>query len=83
MSKTLPSELQDLLSSSDWSSKLSALQLIQQKRLILPELTLNLGSSLLKSYSWQLGESYWEVCEYVFYASLDCQAGDWLKVLLI
>jgi tetratricopeptide (TPR) repeat protein len=80
MSLILPADLSSLLNSTDWKSRLEALKKIKEAKLHLPEQVLSLGSSLLMSNSWQLGDSYWEVCEAVFYASLDCQASDWLKV---
>jgi hypothetical protein len=48
-----------------------------------PETVLRLGASLLVANSWRLGENYWDLCEEVFYASLECQAGDWTKVIYI
>lgn len=76
----IPADLSGLIKAGDWQSKLKALKRIQEKKLNLPEEVLRLGTSLLKSNGWQLGENYWEVCEQVFYASLDCQASEWLKV---
>lgn len=80
MSLMIPADLGELMKAGDWQSKLKALKSISEKKLRMPEETLRLGSSLLKSNGWQLGENYWEVCELVFYASLDCQASEWLKV---
>jgi hypothetical protein len=80
MTAILPATLKDLVESSDWQSRLKAIKKIRDDKLILPELVLSLGTKLIKSNSWQLGEAYWEVCEQVFYASLDCQASDWTKV---
>lgn len=83
MSVMLPNELVALLNANDWQSKAAALRMISSKKLHLPEEVLRLGTSLLLSNSWQLGARYWEICELVFYASLECQATDWIKVFLI
>ena len=72
----LPKNLSILLEQDDWKSKVQALNLINKSKLSMPETVLKIGTTLLKSNSWQLGQDYWEVCEAVFYASLDCQAGD-------
>lgn len=77
----LPANISDLLEKKDWKSKVKALKLIGKSRLDVPEVVLQTGANLLKSYSWQLGQEYWEVCESVFYASLECQAGEWTKVI--
>ena len=77
----LPKHLSILIDQKDWKCKLQALKEINSSKLEAPETVLRLGTSLLTSNSWQLGQEYWEVCEAVFYASLDCQAGDWTKVL--
>lgn len=62
-----------------WKEKLDIITQIRNQKEVKPEIVLKLGSSLLKKHSWSLGSDYWDVCEDVFYASLDTLTSDWTQ----
>jgi len=62
---------------SDCGAMKELLHQIRLKELRYPELTLQYGAILIKSFSNSLGDELWDICDQVFFASLDCNQFEW------
>jgi len=59
------------------SEKLTYLEKARSEYTDNPEEVLKVAASLVRKGSFSLGESYWTVCEDLFYASLSCNTPQW------